>query len=83
MFALREHFLHREQHSASLGADYYARSEPSDPRGPEEGTHRVTRGGSYLCHHSYCRRYRVSARQATEPASSTGNVGFRVAADLE
>jgi sulfatase modifying factor 1 len=63
-------------------AQYYARSATSDPRGPDGGTHRVSRGGSYLCHVSYCRRYRVSARQGSEPASSTGNVGFRVAADL-
>jgi formylglycine-generating enzyme required for sulfatase activity len=39
------------------------------------------RGGSYLCHLSYCRRYRVSARQGSEPVSSTGNLGFRVVAD--
>jgi formylglycine-generating enzyme required for sulfatase activity len=60
---------------------YYARAERLDPRGPETGTTRVMRGGSYLCHHSYCRRYRVSARQGSEPRSSTGNLGFRVAAD--
>jgi formylglycine-generating enzyme required for sulfatase activity len=53
-----------------------------DPTGPDRGTVRVMRGGSYLCHASYCRRYRLSARQGSEPASSTGNVGFRVAADL-
>jgi formylglycine-generating enzyme len=41
----------------------------------------VSRGGSYLCHASYCRRYRVSARQPQSPDSSTGNLGFRVAAD--
>jgi formylglycine-generating enzyme required for sulfatase activity len=62
-------------------AGYYARSDRSNPQGPAEGTHRAMRGGSYLCHHSYCRRYRVSARQGSEPASSTSNVGFRVAAD--
>lgn len=39
----------------------------------------VTRGGSYLCHDSYCNRYRVSARNQLHPASSAGNVGFRVA----
>ena len=39
---------------------------------------RVTRGGSYLCHDSYCNRYRTSARQGLTPDSSTGNVGFRV-----
>lgn len=39
------------------------------------------RGGSYLCHESYCRRYRVSARQGIAPDSSTGNTGFRCARD--
>lgn len=62
-------------------AAYYARSERSNPRGPARGERRVQRGGSYLCHISYCRRYRVSARSASEPTSSTGNAGFRVAAD--
>jgi formylglycine-generating enzyme required for sulfatase activity len=42
-----------------------------------ERTHRSSRGGSYLCHHSYCLRYRVAARNALTPDSSTGNVGFR------
>src|SRR4051812_28113421 len=60
---------------------YYAASPIEDPRGPDAGTHRVMRGGSYLCHESYCRRYRASARNGSEPNSSTGNVGFRVAVD--
>ena len=58
---------------------YYGRSETRDPAGPPGGTHRVMRGGSYLCHASYCRRYRVTARSANTPDSSTGNLGFRVA----
>ncbi|SDC82161.1 formylglycine-generating enzyme family protein [Nocardioides lianchengensis] len=41
----------------------------------------VSRGGSYLCHASYCRRYRVSARQVQSPDDSTGNLGFRIATD--
>jgi formylglycine-generating enzyme required for sulfatase activity len=61
---------------------YYRRSPTHNPRGPQHGTLRVMRGGSYLCHASYCRRYRVSARSSSEPDSSTGNLGFRVAADL-
>jgi formylglycine-generating enzyme required for sulfatase activity len=52
-----------------------------DPTGPEHGTSRVMRGGSYLCHDSYCNRYRVAARSSNTPDSSTGNLGFRVAAD--
>ncbi len=58
---------------------YYATSPPSDPKGPESGTHRTMRGGSYLCHASYCNRYRVDSRSASAPDSSTGNLGFRVA----
>src|SRR4051794_1445170 len=56
-----------------FGRGYYERSAAVDPRGPAEGTHRVMRGGSYLCHASYCNRYRVDARSANEPDSSTGN----------
>jgi sulfatase modifying factor 1 len=53
-----------------------------DPRGPENGGGRVIRGGSYLCHESYCNRYRVAARTHTTPDSTTGHTGFRCAADL-
>jgi formylglycine-generating enzyme required for sulfatase activity len=62
--------------------NYYRASPTEDPPGPDTGTHRVMRGGSYLCHASYCRRYRVGARSASEPDSSTGNVGFRCAQDI-
>jgi sulfatase modifying factor 1 len=58
---------------------YYAVSPVDQPPGPGAGTHRVMRGGSYLCHASYCNRYRVDARSANEPDTSTGNLGFRVA----
>nr|WSY56347.1 formylglycine-generating enzyme family protein [Streptomyces sp. NBC_00886] len=43
---------------------------------------RVIRGGSYLCHASYCHRYRVAARSKNTPDSSTGHGGFRCAWDL-
>jgi sulfatase modifying factor 1 len=49
---------------------------------PFDTAHRVMRGGSYLCHESYCRRYRVAARSGSAPDSSAGNVGFRCVADL-
>ena len=38
---------------------------------------RVTKGGSYLCHPSYCHRYRVAGRTFSTPDSSTGHTGFR------
>jgi formylglycine-generating enzyme len=62
-------------------AGYYSRSPGRDPGGPQRGTHRVMRGGSYLCHASYCWRYRVDARSANTPDSSTANLGFRVVAN--
>jgi len=43
---------------------------------------RVRRGGSYLCHASYCNRYRVAARDRSALQDTTGNIGFRVAADM-
>nr|WP_229377781.1 formylglycine-generating enzyme family protein [Streptomyces sp. VRA16 Mangrove soil] len=57
--------------------DFYAHSPTVDPQGPRDGERRVMRGGSYLCHASYCDRYRVAARSANTPASSSGNCGFR------
>ncbi|MBY8880903.1 formylglycine-generating enzyme family protein [Actinacidiphila acidipaludis] len=60
---------------------YYAQSPPENPPGPPTGTTRVLRGGSYLCHDSYCNRYRVSARSSNTPDSSSGNLGFRCAND--
>ncbi|GJM37553.1 MAG: hypothetical protein DHS20C19_09200 [Acidimicrobiales bacterium] len=41
--------------------------------------HKVIKGGSYLCHDSYCNRYRVGARSSNTFDTSTGNMGFRVA----
>lgn len=60
----------------------YHRTTPSDnPVGLAPSGNRSIRGGSYLCHRSYCNRYRVAARSKNTPDSSTGNMGFRVAAD--
>jgi formylglycine-generating enzyme required for sulfatase activity len=53
----------------------------TDAEGPAVGEQRVIRGGSYLCHDSYCFRYRVAARSGNTPDSSTGNMGFRCALD--
>lgn len=43
---------------------------------------KVWKGGSYLCHASYCHRYRIAARIGNSPDSSTGHVGFRLVYDL-
>lgn len=60
-------------------ATHHARATFDNPKGPPSGTARVMRGGSYLCHDSYCFRYRVSARSSAPPGTSTGNLGFRCA----
>ena len=62
--------------------DFHATGPRVDPTGPPAGTRKVIRGGSYLCHHSYCNRYRVGARTANTPDSSTGNTGFRCVRDV-
>jgi len=64
-----------------FGREFHASGAHDNPAGPSVGTHRVIRGGSYLCHESYCYRYRVAARSASTPDSSTGNTGFRCARD--
>lgn len=60
-----------------------AHAHPNAPRrnpaGPARGSARVMRGGSYMCHASYCYRYRVAARSSAPPDSGTGNMGFRIA----
>jgi formylglycine-generating enzyme len=44
---------------------------------------RVIKGGSYLCHASYCHRYRIAARSAVPPDTATTHLGFRIVFDLD
>lgn len=68
-------------------SDWFSRSIHSrggrtNPQGPASGETKVMRGGSFLCHQSYCNRYRVAARTSNTPDSSSVHLGFRCAADL-
>lgn len=54
---------------------------PNDPN--KDNPEMVKKGGSYLCHESYCYRYRCAARSHNTADSSAGNLGFRCAKDLE
>ena len=54
----------------------------ANPVGPPQGRERSMRGGSYLCHASYCNRYRVAARTKNTPDSATTNISFRCVSDL-
>lgn len=40
---------------------------------------RVIKGGSFLCHESYCESYRPSARRGVAPDTGASHVGFRLA----
>ncbi len=53
-----------------------------NPTGPRTGMQRVQKGGSFLCHESYCKRYRVAARTGNTPDSTTANSGFRCVRDV-
>jgi formylglycine-generating enzyme required for sulfatase activity len=54
--------------------------QTGQPGGPE---HRVIKGGSFLCHISYCMRYRPAARHSLEDGSPAGHTGFRCVRDLD
>ena len=53
-----------------------------NPSGPPDGDLKVLKGGSFLCHESYCLRYRTAARMALTPDSATSNTGFRCVRQL-
>jgi formylglycine-generating enzyme required for sulfatase activity len=68
--------------------DYYEsikNKTTQDPQGPSSGydpmeptvPKRVIRGGSFLCHDSYCKGYRVSSRMKTSPDTGLEHTGFR------
>lgn len=42
----------------------------------------VLKGGSFMCHKSYCFRYRIAARSGNTPDSTTSHMGFRIAYDV-
>jgi formylglycine-generating enzyme len=67
---------------------YSKRAGPSvteNPLGPERSSDplrtfaplRSQRGGSFLCHDSYCTRYRPAARQGSPPDTGMSHLGFR------
>lgn len=62
-------------------SDPWTNTTPTEPQPNttpvEPQPNRAMRGGSYLCHHSYCNRYRVAARSSNDPTSTAGNLGFR------
>lgn len=57
---------------------YHRETSDADPAFVEPTAARSLRGGSFLCHRSYCNRYRVAARSSNTPDTSASNIGFRV-----
>jgi formylglycine-generating enzyme required for sulfatase activity len=53
-----------------------------NPAGPLHGEVKAMRGGSYLCHKSYCNRYRVAARTSNHADAGTTNITFRCVRDV-
>lgn len=51
--------------------------DPDEPTIPKK----VVRGGSFLCHDSYCASYRVSARMKTATDTGLEHTGFRCVTD--
>ena len=62
----------------TFSPSYHRITAANNPLCREPSASRSIRGGSFLCHESYCNRYRVAARSSNTPDSSSSNIGFRV-----
>ena len=60
--------------------DYYKNSPLKNPKGPDSGTQKILRGGSWR---SNRRQFRCSYRYPNEPQWRQVDVGFRLAKDIE
>ncbi len=78
-----------------LNEDYYKNLDSSvvflnpkgadtaySPNNPHQKEH-IIKGGSFLCHASYCASFRISARMGTSLDSGSDHVGFRTVATIE
>eukprot|EP01099_Mayorella_cantabrigiensis_P004429 TRINITY_DN3334_c0_g1_i1.p1 TRINITY_DN3334_c0_g1~~TRINITY_DN3334_c0_g1_i1.p1 ORF type:complete len:389 (-),score=58.60 TRINITY_DN3334_c0_g1_i1:269-1405(-) len=70
-------FFERPKKSQDIKKDTFL----VDPKGPNTSTKgdRVMKGGSFMCHWTYCHRYKVYSRLSNRPDSSSSNTGFRCA----
>lgn len=61
--------------------DAYERGVATNPAGPQAGTERVMRGGSWMCSENYCSNFRVAGRSRATPDTALNNLGFRLVKD--
>lgn len=76
----RPDYYHTSNYPEGIGnpqgpASSYDPDEPTVPK-------RVQRGGSFLCHDSYCSSYRVAARMKASPDTGLSHAGFRCVRDV-
>jgi len=64
-------------------ADYYSRSPAQDPKGPDTGTERVFRGGSWMCQPYGGWTVRAAHRLPSSPDKAENHIGFRVLLDSQ
>ena len=69
---------YREEAQKELSVNPTGPTKSYDPEEPFATKH-VHRGGSFLCHRSYCKGYRITARMKTCPDTSLNHLGFRCA----
>ena len=74
--------LYRSRMNEGIVADPKGPDKPFDPFEPY-ALKRVNRGGSFLCHDSYCASYRPSARRGTSYDTGMSHLGFRCAKTKE
>jgi formylglycine-generating enzyme required for sulfatase activity len=67
---------YRDQAKNELSVNPTGSKTSFDPEEPYAIKY-VHRGGSFLCHDSYCKGYRISARMKTCPDTSLNHLGFR------
>ena len=84
-----------EMTSDLFNINYYQTLDPSvvliNPTGAEKSytpsnpyqVEYVMKGGSFLCHASYCASFRISAKMGMEPNSGSDHIGFRTVATKE
>lgn len=76
-------YARKASEAPRVPVDPHAATECHDPRNPYSKTSHVQRGGSYLCHDSYCASYRPSARMASPADTALQHLGFRTVVSVE